>query len=773
MRKIVLIPMLAAVLLVSGSSAGLAASQTPLTSIRQVTALTNGQAARSIPVKLKGTITYVQPQDDNLFVQDEGAGVYVNFSKDIGLLPGDRVEISGVTSASFRPELIADQVRFVAHGKLPEPRPAKFEDLIQAKLDSLYVTISGHILSATLDAETPYHGLRFKLRVPQGVIGGVIARPGQLKPEDLLGADVRLTGVAGGAFDSKMQMAGVWMDLYAPDGLQIEHRPPVDPWSEPLVPMDQVIYAYRSANESQRVRISGTLTYYEPGTVAVIEDKGQSMLVNTGTTSTLHAGTAVEAMGFPEVTNDTVWLDHGALRSLQQSGTVQPQNVKWGDASAGKFAYNLVSMEGQIVVEVHDSRVDLFILLAPDGHLFSATVRHVSSDAAQPADTGVMPVTGSRVRVTGVCFTDPGNHWRDRLWFDIRMRSLSDIAVLQPPSWWTVKRLSYVITLLSAVILIAVIWAGLLDRRLREQTEVLARQSQEDAIRERRRARQEQQRSRILELISSPEPLHEVLKEIQAIVSSRLFGARCWIDLNNPAVGDSHSEPDLEPGVVTRELLSPDGTSLGFLRAIPQPRASSPADVEEAMTAGACLAELAIDTRRLYSDLRRRSEFDLLTDVPNRFSMERKLDQMMLTASNHKEAFGLVYVDLDCFKDVNDQYGHRIGDLYLKEVTRRMKMQLRAGDFLARIGGDEFIALTPILHGRTDAEEIASRLENCFEEPFLLEGHQIFGGASVGLAVYPEDGTTSEELQRAADAAMYAHKESKRQNGRGPSRMAV
>jgi len=142
--------------------------------------------------------------------------------------------------------------------------------------------------------------------------------------------------------------------------------------------------------------------------------------------------------------------------------------------------------------------------------------------------------------------------------------------------------------------------------------------------------------------------------------------------------------------------------------------------------------------------------------------MEKKLDQLMLSARRNEAVFGLIYVDLDCFKQVNDRYGHGVGDLYLQEVTRRMKLQLRTGDVLARIGGDEFIALVPILRGRIDAEEIAVRLERCLDEPFDLNGVQVRGSASVGLAVYPEDGASEEELQRSADAAMYAHKESKR-----------
>ena len=145
--------------------------------------------------------------------------------------------------------------------------------------------------------------------------------------------------------------------------------------------------------------------------------------------------------------------------------------------------------------------------------------------------------------------------------------------------------------------------------------------------------------------------------------------------------------------------------------------------------------------------------------------MEHRLQNLMIEANRSGTAFGLIYVDLDRFKQVNDLHGHRTGDLYLQEVTRRMKLQLRAEDVLARIGGDEFIALVPILHSHEDAEEIALRLERCFDAPFDIEGTILKGSASVGLAVYPDDGLNKEELQRSADAAMYANKELKRRSG--------
>jgi len=179
------------------------------------------------------------------------------------------------------------------------------------------------------------------------------------------------------------------------------------------------------------------------------------------------------------------------------------------------------------------------------------------------------------------------------------------------------------------------------------------------------------------------------------------------------------------------------------------------------MAAG--LATLAIETRRLYSDLLHRSEFDLLTDIHNRFSLEKLLDAQIDQARLEATIFGLIYIDLDDFKQVNDSYGHQVGDQYLQEVALRLKRQLRPHDKLARLGGDEFAALVPLVRSRAEVEEIAQRLERCFDEPFALEELILTGSASVGIALYPEDGVTRDELLNVADVAMYSAKNAKRQ----------
>jgi diguanylate cyclase (GGDEF)-like protein len=153
-----------------------------------------------------------------------------------------------------------------------------------------------------------------------------------------------------------------------------------------------------------------------------------------------------------------------------------------------------------------------------------------------------------------------------------------------------------------------------------------------------------------------------------------------------------------------------------------------------------------------------RSEFDLLTDVQNRFAMEKALGAMIQTARETAGIFGLIYIDLNEFKQVNDLHGHLVGDRYLQEVSRRMKRQLRPFDVLARLGGDEFAVLVSEVHSRAEVEEICARLESCFHEPFIGDGFFLQGSASFGVSLYPEDADTADSLLRGADAAMYVAK---------------
>ncbi|MDB5771267.1 MAG: diguanylate cyclase [Burkholderia sp.] len=146
---------------------------------------------------------------------------------------------------------------------------------------------------------------------------------------------------------------------------------------------------------------------------------------------------------------------------------------------------------------------------------------------------------------------------------------------------------------------------------------------------------------------------------------------------------------------------------------------------------------------------------DILTDLPNRTLFRDRLELSLIQAKRNNSELAVMFVDLDRFKLVNDTLGHIKGDKLLQQVSGRLKDSLRRGDTLARLGGDEFTLLIPDLRDRQDAGVIAEKFLKCLQEPFILDGHEVHVSASIGIAVYPSDGETIDDLIRHADIAMY------------------
>ena len=156
-----------------------------------------------------------------------------------------------------------------------------------------------------------------------------------------------------------------------------------------------------------------------------------------------------------------------------------------------------------------------------------------------------------------------------------------------------------------------------------------------------------------------------------------------------------------------------------------------------------------------YSRITRMANYDSLTDLPNLRLLNEFLPRYMNQALRRGWILGVFFIDLDDFKPVNDLYGHEAGDALLREMGRRIQVSLRQSDIVARVGGDEFIALVQGLEGEGDAENITRKLLEGLREPFLLDGTEVTVGASVGISLYRGGDETPELLKRQADLAMY------------------
>jgi diguanylate cyclase (GGDEF)-like protein len=152
---------------------------------------------------------------------------------------------------------------------------------------------------------------------------------------------------------------------------------------------------------------------------------------------------------------------------------------------------------------------------------------------------------------------------------------------------------------------------------------------------------------------------------------------------------------------------------------------------------------------------------DNLTRLPNRLLLEDRIQQALQKAEHEGTLFAVLFMDLDGFKAVNDAYGHHIGDQLLIAVTDRIQGSIRAQDTLARLGGDEFVVLME-MNDPADAATLAAQLVMLIEQPFNVSRYELLVSISIGIAVYPSDGTTERELMLNADAAMYHTKNSGR-----------
>ena len=156
---------------------------------------------------------------------------------------------------------------------------------------------------------------------------------------------------------------------------------------------------------------------------------------------------------------------------------------------------------------------------------------------------------------------------------------------------------------------------------------------------------------------------------------------------------------------------------------------------------------------------------DLLTKLPNRALLRDRLNLAISQAKREDESLAVMFLDLDRFKNINDSLGHMIGDELLQQVSIRLKECIRAGDTLARFGGDEFTLMLPKLtNARDDSCKLAEKISATLKKPFDVDGHELYVSASIGIALYPQDGTNMDNLIKNADVAMY-HVKGQGKNG--------
>ena len=799
-------PVLERAVLVGGVESG-GPDQTPalgstLTTALQVHQLPLSAAQRAYPVHLRAVVTYFDPNNHLLFVQDPSDGIFVEpIDKEKLLIqPGDDVDVTGVTTADFAPDVARARIKVVGHSGLPAPKASSFGRANWGGEDCHWVELEGIVRRVAPGRGDTLLTLAW---------GKSTYKAHVLAPLDslarLVDAEVNLRAVCGALFNGKRQMLGIQMFVPGTECIRVVRAPSPDPFAMPPTPIADLLRFSRARDMGHRVRLQGTVTYASLSGPTWVRDSTGGVMIQDHEAAALAAGDLVNVVGFPEIAAFGPALRGARVKRLQPGAPPVPVRITVEDAMKGDFDGQLVQIEGKLIDRLQQPAEQVLTVAAGE---MGFTAHLPSGGAAQSLDPG------ARLRLTGVCSVETEQS-QDLILprtFRLLLRSPADVVIVGRPPWLTANRVVPVLAGAVLLMIAALAWVGLLRKRVRVQTFALraqtlqlqaAHQRTRDALQKACEAESlDLDSKRILELIARDEPVDLIVEQIAEAVALHCEGAACAILLGAPHGPQVCVVPAMPAGWLD-VLRRIDIGSISFSAEFRDPRQFSedPAWLDfidsqktarflafcsvpivvDAARAGVIaaffrndkgsadaqgaqlglwgnIAALALDRRRLHDQLSYRAQHDGLTGLPNRALLYERLEAEIERASRSGGLLGVVYIDLDGFKQINDTYGHDAGDAVLQEAAKRMTHAVRRGDTVARLGGDEFVVLLPLLGRREDAGQIADKIAKALREP-IYSNHQRFSvSACAGIAVWPLDGNRPDPLLRFADAQMYEGK---------------
>ena len=669
----------------------------PIRTVAEVRKLTPEQASEALPVEITGVVTFVDNDWHQLFLQDASGGIYLKYSgAAFSILQGEKLKVRGITGAGDYAPVIVAPT-FTRLGNSPLPKPLP---VTQEDAFSGILDSQFVTINGTIHpvkpGQNPKH-MGAELFTP---LGQVHLQIGPAFASD----DVLRTLV-----DAKVRVNGVCSTIFNSRrqlvGIQLSVSKP-----ENL----QVLSAGVSDPFTKAAIAINRLLQYSPdrnfehrikvqGVVTMpgpgffyMQDQTGGLEVQSDDRE-IRPGDHVEAVGYTTAGGGySPVLTDAMVRVTGHQQSAEAEKVTAIEAAKGTYDSHLVTIEGRLLNVVNS--VDHKTLLMQSGaQTFNAQLYISDSSVALP-----LLEPGSVLRLTGISSVQVDRKFayllvgQDSPGFRLIIRSAQDVVVLSHASWWNARHTSVVLAGLSILALVGLLMQLVMSRRMREQEVAL------EAANEKARC------------------IRELILATKEVTASPDFSARV----------SPRGDPDLaELGAEFNKMLS----------------------------------ELELRDRlkaEAEKKLQHQALTDELTGLPNRRLLSDRLAQNFARAEREKRLLGLLYLDLDGFKLVNDSLGHGIGDVLLSQVAERLQSRIRKSDTLARLGGDEFAIVLSGLNTKEEAEKVASILLDVISQKFDIEGHEIRISASVGISLYPENGKDAAELLQQADSAMYAAKRS-------------
>lgn len=517
-----------------------------LTTAAGVRALSVEEARASRAVRLRGTmIGEADPEGIAFVMQDETEGIYVQAPAELvaGVRRGDLVEVEGVTDpGGFAPYVVASSVRTVGSGRLPEPIVVTLDELNAGQMDAKWVEFTGIVRSIepkiASDTAPPPPGTRYapspastratepkvKMKLASGSARVTVQVNRDLKPEEYVDAEVRVQGLCFNLHNHNRQFVRPFVQVPQGVSLVVERPPPEEPFcgdprpAEALLRFDQL-----TGKQGHRVHVRGVVIHHRPGATLWVRDGHRSLRVETAQAGGLKPGDEVDVLGFPGLGGYSAILEDAVFRQ-RAPGAAPAPHVLTDVSDALKRDADLVQLEARVtdVRRFPDS-----VALTLDWNQTSVRA-HMLIPEHTPAPEAWL--AGSVVRVAGVCsvLTEEagplGGLWEPRT-FQLLLRAVSDVHVLQPPPWWNAQRVVWALSGSLALAVAAVAAVMLASRRrLKEH--------------EHRRAMAETEFAAILsERNRLAREIHDTLSQSLGAISVQLELTRTHAAQNSPAAG--------------------------------------------------------------------------------------------------------------------------------------------------------------------------------------------------------------------------------------------
>jgi PAS domain S-box-containing protein len=448
-----------------------------LTRVEQIRNLAPEEANLGYPVRVRGVVTYFNPAENDLFIQDSTAGIWVAIGNaNLALQPGQLVEVEGIsTSADFAPSIDKPHVSVLGQAPLPVARQVTFGRMASTQEDSQWVEIEGIVHNASKQGE----GLLLDLAAEGGRLSVEFPAFHAPLPTFLIDAKVRIQGVCGAIFNQKNQITGVI--LYSPslNQLHIIEPAPTNAFLVPRRPIAGLLRFTPQGASGHRVRVRGVVTLQQPGSSLFIKEENDGLRVHTLQTTPVQAGDVVEVVGFPAVGEYAAVLRDAVFRRIGAGPPPVPISITAAAALDGSHDADFVRIQAQLLDSTPGP--GLYTLNMESGSiLFLAQVEDTPSKKSAEAF-----VPGSLLQLTGICVLESDESHNPRA-FRIVVRSLGDVVLVQPPPWWDIKRILRMVAILAALLLASTLWAVTLKHQVAEKTESIRDSLQgEAAARER------------------------------------------------------------------------------------------------------------------------------------------------------------------------------------------------------------------------------------------------------------------------------------------------